>query len=1252
MPSHCLPPCFCSFKTARHNRHKSCHIRKYPTPRVYFTGNIGDGNWFSSSMTAVGDLDGDQINELIVGQMFDDDGGHNQGAIWFLFLNQDGTVRSHQKVSDSLGNFTGTLNPDDWFGSSVTSLGDLDGDNVPDIAVGASQDDDGGANRGAVWILFLNADGTVKAHQKISDTQGNFTGTLTDGDNFGSALTKIGDLDGDGIVDIAVGSEGDSDGGTERGAVWILFLNGDGTVKAHQKISSLTGGFTGMLANGDHFGTSLACLGDMDNDGVEDIASGALLDDDGGFNRGAIWILFLNTDGSVKAHQKISETAGSFSGTLVDGDELGVSLASLNDFDGDGVTDLLAGAYKDDDAGLNRGASWILYLNADGTVNRYQKISSSQGNFTGALNDGDFFGISASAIGDLNNDGVTDIAVGAVNDDDGGADRGALWVLFMGICMPPLQLDTANATFSTIDLTWTNDSAAGWNIQWDTVGFSLGTGNIDHNVTMPYSLAGLSNTTYYEFYVQDSCGPGDLSVWGGPFRFHVGCDSIVAAFTDAQNRLSLNVDASTSVEAANWYWDFGDGTLDTGQIVNHSYTQDSSYTVSLVAVNHCGVGDTLSRVLTLCDSLYAGFIYSVHFLDLNLSGASAAPGAVAWYWDFGDGTLDSGLVVNHHYTTDSTYTISLIVENRCGERDTAIRALSFCDSLYASFSDSAHFLDVTFDAASSAPGAISWAWDLGDGTVDSTQVVNHTYAQDSSYTVSLIVTNRCGLSDTLTRTMAVCDTLYAAYTDSVHFLDATFDAGMSALGAVSWLWDFGDGTMDSGQVVSHHYSIDSIYTVSLIVENHCGERDTLSRLIAICDTLYASFSDSTHFLDVTFDASLSAPGAVSWLWDFGDGNADSGQVVNHHYTVDSTYMVSLIVTNRCGISDTVSHTQAFCDSLYAAYTDSADFLDVTFDASPSSVGVVNWYWDFGDGTLDTGQVVSHIYAMDSTYTVSLIVENRCGDRDTLYRGVDFCDPLSADFASSVHFLDVTFDGFLSSPGTVNWLWDFGDGTIDSGQVVNHHYTTDSTYSVTLIIENRCEELDTLTRTITVCDSLYALFSDSIHFLAISLDASLSSSGALNWYWDFDDGTLDTGLTVSHTYLMDGTYTISLIVENRCAVRDTFTTTFDLCDSLYASFTDTTHFLDVTLDAISSSSSAVNWYWDFGDGTIDSGQVVNHSYATDSIYTISLVVTNYCGDRDTLSQLVPVCDSLYASFTDTGSFSGCHFGCFPLFVRHH
>jgi len=396
-----------------------------------FTGILDNDDRFGTSVDTVGDLDSDGILELAVGAYYDDDGGTNRGAIWILFMNADGTVKSDQKISDIQGGFTGTLSNNDNFGISICSLGDLDGDGVSDIAVGAHYDDDGGSDKGAIWILFLNADGTVKSHQKISDIQAGFTGVLDNSDLFGQSVASLGDIDGDNIVDIAVGARWDDDGGIDRGAVWILFLNTDGTVKSHQKISDTQGGFTGILDNDDRFGTEVKGIEDLDGDGIVDLCVGVPRDDDGGTDRGAVWILFLNTDGTVKSHQKISDTQGGFTGILDNDDRLGRAISSIGDVSNDGIRDIVVSAFRDDDGGTDRGAVWILYLNTDGTVKSYQKISDTQGGFTGILDNDDHFGTNVVNIGDWDGNGLNDIAIGTSLDDDGGTDRGAVWILFL-----------------------------------------------------------------------------------------------------------------------------------------------------------------------------------------------------------------------------------------------------------------------------------------------------------------------------------------------------------------------------------------------------------------------------------------------------------------------------------------------------------------------------------------------------------------------------------------------------------------------------------------------------------------------------------------------------------------------------------------------------------------------------------------------------------------------------------------------------
>ena len=102
------------------------------------------------------------------------------------------------------------------------------------------------------------------------------------------------------------------------------------------------------------------------------------------------------------------------------------TVASIGDFDKDGVKDLAVGAYGQDDGGQETGAVWILLMNANGKVKTHSKISKTAGGFNGPLNNKDYFGNSVASIGDFDKDGVTDLAVGADGDDDGAAGKGAM----------------------------------------------------------------------------------------------------------------------------------------------------------------------------------------------------------------------------------------------------------------------------------------------------------------------------------------------------------------------------------------------------------------------------------------------------------------------------------------------------------------------------------------------------------------------------------------------------------------------------------------------------------------------------------------------------------------------------------------------------------------------------------------------------------------------------------------------------------
>ena len=395
-----------------------------------FVGTLSDGDFFGSSVTYLNDIDGDGVGDVAVGSFQDDDGGYDKGGVWILLLKPDGTIKTYKKISDIHGAFNAGLNDEDHFGAGMNAIGDLDKNGICEIAVGAGADDDGGDGKGAVYIIFLDSDGTTKKFTKISELSGGLNTTLGNRAAFGSDIALIGDLDKDGIDDIAVGGPRHTVSGISKGAIWILFLNADGTVKNKTYITEGNGGFAGNLEKDGFFGCCIEGIGDLNKDGVNDIITSAFRENDGGANYGALYILFLNSNGTVKITKKISKTQGLSSVSFVGDDFLGQSIANMNDLDGDGNVDVIVGMPGN---GINsvKGKVEVLFLNSDGSVKSIQEISDISGNFYGNIKQGDQFGWSLSPLYDFNGDGIMDLIVGSKKDDDGGLDRGAIWLLYL-----------------------------------------------------------------------------------------------------------------------------------------------------------------------------------------------------------------------------------------------------------------------------------------------------------------------------------------------------------------------------------------------------------------------------------------------------------------------------------------------------------------------------------------------------------------------------------------------------------------------------------------------------------------------------------------------------------------------------------------------------------------------------------------------------------------------------------------------------
>jgi hypothetical protein len=277
-----------------------------------------------------------------------------------------------------------------------------------------------------------------KHFKKISNGKGGLpVNMINPGASFGIVSAAIGDLDDDGVVDLAVGATNAN--GRWTGALYILFMKKDGSVKSTATVLNREFGTVE-----EAFASSVCPLGDLDDDGVEDIGVGAGYDREGAYHGGAFWILFMNKDGSVKRRQKINGTNGNFNAELFEENVFGTGAATIGDLDGDKNVEIAVGA-------RTPGAVFVLFLNNNGTVKKWKKFDTKQL----PVDPEGLVGYGVAGLGDINKDGIPDIAIGGHRSDLSFEDSGVVYIVFLtaaGDIKSFTQISSGSTNFS--DKAW------------------------------------------------------------------------------------------------------------------------------------------------------------------------------------------------------------------------------------------------------------------------------------------------------------------------------------------------------------------------------------------------------------------------------------------------------------------------------------------------------------------------------------------------------------------------------------------------------------------------------------------------------------------------------------------------------------------------------------------------------------------------------------------------------------------------------
>ncbi|PKP01275.1 MAG: hypothetical protein CVU11_15745 [Bacteroidetes bacterium HGW-Bacteroidetes-6] len=885
-------------------------------------------------------------------------------------------------------------------------------------------------------------------------------------------------------------------------------------------------------------------------------------------------------------------------------------------------------------------------------------------------------------------------------------------------CVGQEQMHFTNLSGDTI----INISSYIWNFSPASPASSSAT-----NPNTTYTSPGTQSATL-TVYADNGCSESitkPVYVWHLPnpnFTFSNQCEYDSLPFT---NTSAVSLDSASLV---GWSYNFDDGSPnDPNANTEHLFPTHGEYWVTLrvTDANGCYNTSNVKKVLAYPkpNALYSTTL-ACENLDIHFNNSSSSPYALAhhhfgccwsgsswacypthqcdgWYWttslnyewDFDDGSpMSTTSSPIHSYSPPGTYNPILIATNIYGCSDTISNPLIVHINPVADFVtdsvcllDTTHFTNLSSDNSGSAISANNWTF--GDGNTSVSSDPEHLYVNPGLLISQLIITNTDGCRDTISYPVLVHNLPIDSFTvNNVCFNDSLTPVNLSMptdTGLLQWIWNYGDGNIDTNQTSSNVYVAPGLYNITFTVIDSNACRNSAIKPVRVYDLPVANFGFSTGcvgygvmFTDSSSISDTTVNGNISnWYWTFGDGTDTTIQNPLHPYGSVGTFNIDLIVSSPYGCADTISKPITVYVPPIAAFShDTVCYkLETAFldNSVPMPASIINWIWDFGDGNSDSIQNPTHIYPNAGTFNAMLTVYDTNGCHNEITVPVQI-DSLPALVFSATHacFGDTVFINNLSvatqGSSILTWSWAFGDGTTDSIQnPMPHFYGNDTTYTITLIAENDLSCRDTLQHTVNVYTLPTAGFAATQACQGLPVTFADTSSNPIatisGWDWDFGDLLSSSVQNPTHVYPYPGdtVYNVSLIISDSHGCIDTAYRTIRLNPKPVAGFMatvscskDSTLFTDTTW----AGGPLAQWTWNFGDGsgtdTVQNPEYLYNTVSNPTTFNVILMVADSNGCRDTIVQSVllnpqpiadflsdSVCFGLSSQFADNSSSTG-------------